>query len=267
MKIHFLTIALDAMPWITFHYPEFLKLSKHIDWEWSIVEGVAGAVKDTAWCAGIPSRFSCDGTHQYLASIAFDQRIHLYQRPYWFGKVEMVNEPLKSMRGDFLLWQIDSDEIWTSGQILRVQQMFLKHQEKNCAYFWCEYFVGPDLRIKTRNTYGNHSTYEWLRVWKTCEGARFLTHEPPKLCGFVERQFTHVDTEKECLVFKHMAYATEKQVAFKEAYYSGHSNPMGHLYRGAVSNWRRLQAHRAFPAKLDDFLPWVGEGAVVERIS
>lgn len=265
MKIHFVTIALDAMPWITFHYPEFVKLN-HLDWRWSVIEGVAEPVNDTAWCTRISARLSNDGTTDYLASLKDDPRVNVFQRRLWGGKLAMINEPLGKSDGEFLLWQIDSDEIWNADQIFRTHDMFASNPHKNCAYFWCNYFVGPDLKIKTRNAYGNHAEYEWHRVWKVNGNAIFKSHEPPRIAGFKEVPFLHAETEKLGLVFQHMAYATEKQVAFKQVYYGGKGNQKGHLYANAIENWRRLQKHRTFPANLRNFLPWVGNGAIVERV-
>lgn len=261
MKILFFTIALDAMPWITMHWPELKKLK--CDWDWWIMEGVAGSEHCTKWCNQMNPRLSRDGTTQYLDSIAeFDRRIHVIRNEIWHGKVEMVNSPLSSIQDECLLWEIDCDEVWKSGQIEKMRQMFLDDGVKNCAYFWCNYFVGMNWVIRSRNSFGNHTSYEWHRVWKVDPGVRFLKHEPPVLDKFKENPFTHAETERAGLVFDHYAYASESTVRFKQEYYGRDSG----LYCNAVSDWKRLQSHNDEKAKLKDFLPWVQDETIAERL-
>src|SRR5689334_19364991 len=102
MKFEIITIALDAMPWVTLMWPELKKLP--FDWRWSIVEGVAGNTADTSWCAPMVPRLSNDGTTGYLKSIAaVDPRVRLFQKEQWLNKTVMVNEPLRTMHENALL--------------------------------------------------------------------------------------------------------------------------------------------------------------------
>lgn len=259
MTIHFSSIVLDGMPWISFHYPIFRRLT--FPWTWSIMEGVAENTKCTSWCKKIPPRLSNDGTTQYLESLRFDPRIKLYQKPLWHGKHEMVNAPLGNIKEDCLLWQVDSDEIWTVEQIEKVRRLFLQHPARNQAFFYCRYFVGPDIVTVGNDSYGNNPD-EWLRVWRFKPGMKFLSHEPPKLTIASPRSFTRDETHREGLVFDHYAYATEKQLALKQQYYGGNSG----LYVNAVEDWKRLQKATIFPCKLRSYLPWVDGKAEAVRI-
>jgi len=168
-----------------------------------------------------------------------------------------------------LLFQVDSDEFFTAEQIEHIHSLFLKNPHKNCAYFYSDFRIGPNIRITSRNTYGNNTAYEWLRVWRFQPGARFASHEPPKLENFQEKPFTHAETEKEGLVFVHNAYSTEAQVAWKERYYGSPNNEKGHLYKGAVKKWRKLQENRKWPVEDlgRDFLPWVGENVTADLVN
>jgi hypothetical protein len=85
MKITFLTMALDAMPFITRHIEQFEKLK--LDWEWRIAEGVASPSHCTKWCAPMVPRLSLDGTTGYLEALTnWDPRVKLWQREQWNGK-------------------------------------------------------------------------------------------------------------------------------------------------------------------------------------
>lgn len=270
--IEFVTIVKDGMPFIGLHYPMMRQLP--FDWRWFIVEGTAAPEACTSWCAPIQPGLSKDGTTEYLESLAkFDSRVVHLKGAYWHGKVAMFNAALEHLHEPSLLWQIDSDEIWRADQFINMERMFstdsvqaLTHGKRNCARFFCRYFVGPDIVIETRNGYGNNSQYEWHRVWKVNPGVRFETHEPPCLENFEEKPFTQAETEKAGLVFDHYAYAAEEQVRFKEEYYGSSNNKLGNLYKGAVEKWKKLQQNNKWPVNLKDFMPWVGDGVKASRI-
>lgn len=265
MNIFFITIVKNGMPFIGWHYPMMRKLL--FDWRWFVVEGTAAPEACTSWCAPIHPGLSKDGTTEYLESLSkFDQRVVHLKGAYWHGKVAMCNSALEHLHEPSLLWQIDSDEIWSNQNFVNMARMFELDPEKNSARFFCRYFVGPDIAITTRNGYGNNSQYEWHRVWKVNPGVRFKTHEPPCLENFEEKPFTQAETEKAGLVFDHYAYATEEQVRFKEEYYGSANNKLGHLYKGAVEKWKKLQQNNKCPVNLKDFMPWVGDGVKAIRI-
>lgn len=253
--IHFLTIVLDGMPYIPVHLPTLNRLK--IPWRWHIVEGVAKNVKDTAWCQSILPRLSSDGTTQYLDSIASHPNVKIYRRPLWDGgKVEMVNTPLVNMKEVGLLWQLDADELWQPWQIEQVNSLFQMFPTKNCARFACRYFLGQNIVITSRGMYGNKPN-EWLRVWRYEPGMKFEKHEPPTISGLTEDGFTQAETEAMGLVFDHAAYATEKQVKLKEEYYG---------YKGAVDQWKKLQANTKWPVRVGDYLQWVKDGATADLL-
>jgi glycosyltransferase involved in cell wall biosynthesis len=277
LPVHFFTIVLNGQPFIRHHIEMLRQLP--FRWHWHIVEGVSVLKHDTAWSlpagGALPEALasgglSTDGTTQYLDEIKarYPNEISIHRKAdgaLWNGKVEMVSEPLKHIFEEALLWEIDADELWTADQVQRGRELFMSDPARRAAYFWCRFFVGERWVISTRNGYAQNPDYEWLRAWIFRPGMRWLTHEPPALaerhgadewrdiakCGV----FTHADTEKEGLVFQHMAYATEQQVAFKESYYG---------YRGALEGWRRLQVADTIPQRLGDYLPWVTDKTMVE---
>lgn len=261
MKVFFVSIVLDGLPFITLHYPTFRQLP--FPWEWHVVEGVAANEKCTQWCKQISPRLSEDGTTQYLNSLQFDSRVKIYQNPLWHGKVDMVNAAVRQMKEPGLLWQVDSDEIWTVQQIERMRRMFMQCKDRTEANFYCRYFVGPDIVTVGRDCYGNNRSYEWKRVWRFEPGMMFEKHEPPVLMQKKQaKPFTHEETAAAGLIFDHFAYCTEASVAFKQTYYGRTSG----LYEKAVENWKRLQKNTIWPVKLKRFLPWVDDKVEAKRL-
>lgn len=276
LPIHFFTIVLNGRPFIERHIETLSQLKNR--WHWHIVEGVAELNHDTAWSRQSGGRItdelhreglSQDGTTEYLNELAarYPGQVTVYRKPagcFWDGKLEMVNMPLRNIHEECLLWQLDADELWTSEQIEFAHRLFMARPDKTAAYYYCHYFVGADRVITTRDTYGNNTGYEWLRTWRFTPGCRWTAHEPPRLCRPTANgelidlatinPFRHKETEALDLVFQHYAYATERQVRFKEFYYG---------YAGAVEQWRKLQGHSEFPVRLGEFFSWVKDEAMV----
>ena len=264
MKLVVFTLVLDGMPWIADFWPELRKLD--FQWEWRVVEGVAAPQGCTSWCERIAPRLSDDGTTGYLDSIAsFDPRIKLFRRELWHGKAAMCNAALGRMAEPALLLQADSDELWTAAQLTELRRLFITNPKKNAAYFWCDYRLGPNVRITSRDTYGNNSSYEWLRAWRWEPWMSFKTHEPPVLCDHDGKPiplnaFSHAETEKSGLVFRHESWSTRKQVEFKSRYYGSASNKdHGADYKDAVTKWEAFQRNTTWPTKVKNWLPWMDE--------
>lgn len=278
LKIHFFTIVLNGMPFIKAHIDEMLKLP--FDWHWHIVEGVASLSHDTAWSAARGGRIdsslhrngrSIDGTSEYLDQLARVQPGHvtIYRKPedrFWDGKIEMVRAPIENIREESLLWQIDVDEFWTAAMFARMRDKFIDDPDRSAAYFLCHFFI-RNLVVTSANTYGNHLAYEWLRVWRFRPGDRWQSHEPPRLCrrGFDDEEwddlgtlnpFSHGETLRDHLIFRHYAYVLRAQLRFKEIYYG---------YHDAVAQWEHLPADG--PIRLRDHLSWIEDGAIAEDSS
>ncbi|MBI1753328.1 MAG: hypothetical protein HY014_13865 [Acidobacteria bacterium] len=289
LPIHFFTIVLNGEPFIRYHLELFKQLP--FRWHWHVVEGVAELKHDTAWSVAAGGRIegafhdqgrSNDGTSAYLDEIAAAHpgQVTVYRRPpgtFWDGKLAMVRAPLANIQEECLLWQVDADELWTAEQIIRTRELFIAHPAKRAAYYWCQFFVGPNHVLTSRDTYGNNSSYEWLRTWRFEPGDHWESHEPPGLFHRFEqwRQwprmlrgkrlrppfkptdpsvFSHRETEEAGLVFQHLAYVIEAQLRFKETYYG---------YQGAPERWRAMLAQERFPLALKDYFPWVKDEAKV----
>ena len=179
----------------------------------------------------------------------------IHRRESWNGKIEMVNATIAGLDRDTLVMQIDSDELWRAPQIETVARLF-KTRSADSALFDCRYFVGPEIAVVRRGGYGNKPG-EWLRAFRMRTGMQFERHEPPVLRGARIHPLPNGLTRSFGLVFDHYAYATRKQVEFKMWYYG---------YTDAVRHWERLQANTRWPARLRDFLPWVTDGSIVEKV-
>jgi hypothetical protein len=280
LPIHFFTLVLNGEPFIRYHLERFKALK--CPWHWHIIEGLAELKHDTAWSlqhgATIPPDVardgrSVDGTAEYLDQIARENpgQITIYRAPggrMWDGKLEMVNAPLVNLPEECLLWEVDSDELWTTPQLELLRDLFLRHPDRTAAVFFCWYLVAPDLAINRRRRF---QELEWRRAWRYRKGMRWLAHEPPKLGQPIpgtndwadvtlQRPFTPMEMEQAGLVFQHFGYVVEPQLKFKETYYG---------YKGITAEWRRLRATKDFPVPLKQFFnwPWVDSKAMVDPLS
>jgi len=276
--VHYFTVVLNGEPFIRHHIEVLKQLS--FRWHWHIVEGAADLTHDTSWSFSsggkLPSDFHKDGlsvdeTSIYLDELAlqYPDNITIYrkQRELWDGKIEMLSQPLKSIYEDCILWQIDSDELWTVEQLETGRAMFLRSPGKSAAFFWCHFFVGDNKVVISRNCNSQSIKQKCLRAWSYRPGMKWLAHEPPILAERLNNGkwqdlskgpvFDHAETETLGLVFQHFAYVTEKQMAFKESYYG---------YTGALENWKKLQGAISLPCRLGGYLPWVKNRVIVDVI-
>lgn len=255
-KIAF-TLVLNGMPFIK---QQAEILPKVFD-EWHIIEGATLPIKDTNWCRMIDDKYfddnklSIDGTTEFINSVVDNEKIFVHRKnDFWLGKTEMCNAIADKME-DCILMQFDVDEIWKPEILNEV----LNHAENNEGFdgmlFKCNYYVGENLVIQNENCYGNNPE-EWCRLWKIKEKTSWKSHEPPRIFGlsaFLSRN----TTKAKGWIFDHYAYTREEQVAFKENFYG---------YTGAVQQWKNLQQNTVFPRYLKDFLPWVKDEAIVNKL-
>jgi hypothetical protein len=279
LPVHFFTIVLNGQPFIRYHLDAFRELP--FPWHWHVVEGVAQLAHDTAWSveAGghIDETLHCnglsnDGTSQYLDRVAaeFPHAVTLYRKPggaFWDGKREMVSAPLSNIDQPCLLWQVDADELWRPEQIVAMHRLFCQQPHRTAAFYWCDYFVAPDIVITTRYNYAQNPGVEWLRTWRLAPGMTWLAHEPPILTSrdvngrvfdvAAKAPFTQDETEAAGARFQHFSYGTEEQMRFKTIYYA----------QGHVENWRRMNVELRRSKFLRDYFPWVTDATMIDRAS
>lgn len=261
MKLYFLTLVLDGMPFLPMHLNTFNQLNTKVyDWKWLIAEGQALNVNCTSWCKSMPGRFSDDGTTEFLRSSVWRHpRVGILGRKLWTGgKVQMCNELLAKIDEPGILFQIDVDELWTATQIDNMAAL-LSGPAYDHAYVFMRYFVGPNIVTQGVDCYGNNPG-EWLRVWKFTPGMRFQKHEPPVLAGGygLVAPMSRGQTAAHSIIPDHWAYVFRKQLEYKEEFYG---------YADALAHWERLQEHAGpWPVKLKDYLPWVDDRVEGRRL-
>lgn len=264
LPIHFLTIALNGMPFLKLQWEILQTLD--FDWCWHVVEGVAAHTNDTAWSipngGRIPPDFHCDGlsidgTKEFLDHIAQlnPEKVRLYRRKgFWDGKVEMCNRPLTAIGKEVLLWQLDCDEFWDAETIREVRYSFQSDKELMSAQFYCQFYVSPTHVLDNRGFYGNDPAQEWRRVWRFFPGDTWTAHEPPSLARngtdlLAMKSLKVSDTWTRGWSFDHLAYVTAQQLRFKEQYYG---------YPAAEYGWRHLCAvPEEHDVRVGEFLRWV----------
>lgn len=255
MKLHVITLALDAMPFIR-RQIDILE-SSGLDYVWHVIEGAANNVGSTRWCKPQTPRLSRDGTTEYLNMLSGHERIKLYRKQFWAGgKDEMVNSPLDGIHNECVLMQIDADEIWRPEQLVQIVQLYKNTILLDKMDFICRYFVGRDIVINIENEL-KYTPFPWVRSWRFQPGMKFISHEPAVLMKNPRRSLSVHETHKLGLVFDHYSYVTEAQVAYKQKFYG---------YDNAVTHWRRLQTNTHWPVALKQFLPWAGENSIAEKI-
>ena len=122
----------------------------------------------------------------------------------------------------------------------------------------CRYFVGPDLVCVGEGCWSNKAS-EWVRAWRFKAGYKFTSHEPPSLWprDCIGNIMNRKQSMAHGLSFDHFAYATLKQVEYKEQFYG---------YKGLVEQWKALQEHTGFPVRLNKFFPFVDSIVTVKRL-
>eukprot|EP00903_Cladosiphon_okamuranus_P018662 g17176.t1 len=146
----------------------------------------------------------------------------------------------------------------------RQQQHSHNRTSRECAYFDCHFFVGPDLVTVTEDGWGHSAGNEWLRAWVfRPRQSLWLQHAPPQLARHDEAAgwkmlagdqcISRAETRERGLGFTHYAYVFEEQVRFKDEFY-GHSEMV--KTADAVAEWVALQEATP-PVPLADHLTWL----------
>ena len=211
--------------------------------KWVFVEGLSLPGGSTRWCKQVPEEYhkngrSVDGTIEFLQAFAQKHpNVAFFSKEGpWSSKDEMVNvamEKLDMFPPASHMFEIDVDEVWTKENMLSAISD-LDNCHAHCGQFHCECYVGPGLRAY--GEWGEGISLFYIRLWKYKPGMRFATHEAPVMRG--GNGITVLLPQK----FKHYSYYFEKDVKFKDIYYSGHE--------GIHANWLSLQKETVFPQPL-----------------
>lgn len=244
MRIAF-TIILNGLHHLK-HNDYYKTMLDNFDY-WVVVEGASKSVGSTLWCKQMKDKYhnngsSVDGTIEFLEDLSLRNKKLKFvkSKGFWNGKDEQVNVAINEVRkitDKCFLWQVDIDEQWELSEIEKAERELVEKGGKT-GLFKCEYYVGSDLIVK-----GVWGEGPYNRLWNW-NNESFQAHEPPILSG---------GNGKEVLLssrFKHYSYFFQKDVEFKNDWYSGHEN--------VLDNWLNLKNETNFPIHVSKLItgPW-----------
>lgn len=219
---------------------------------WVIAEGASLSQGSTNWCKKMPGKYhkkghSIDGTIEYLNELCnyykkvlisnhftYNKKYMDEETHFWKSKDDQVNSCINTLihhclvnkidekKEPIYLWEIDIDEQWNLFSIEKAERE-LEESSATTGMFLCNYWVGKNLQAK--GEWGEGKRLPYRRLWKW-NFTKFKQHEPPILIG----------ADKEILLsprFDHYAYYFDKDVQFKNDWYSGHEE----IYK----RWKKLQ--------------------------
>lgn len=236
------TIILNGLHHIK-HNDYYIKMLDNFDY-WVVVDGANKSLGSTSWCKSIPDEYhnngaSNDGTVEFLSSIQenYENLIFVKSNGLWNSKDEQVNvaiSEIKKITNECYLWQIDIDEQWDLDS-LKLAEEILKSNNAKTGIFNCEYYVGDNLVSK-----GEWGESNYIRLWDW-KGEYFHMHEPPIIIGGNGKTININDVK-----FKHYSYFFEKDVKFKNDYYSGHDD----IY----NKWLEIKKRDDFPIHISNLI-------------
>lgn len=213
--------------------------------KWIVVEGASKSNGTTSWCKTMPDEYhkngaSIDGTREFLHELSQleSKLIYVPSDGFWHSKDVQVNraiEELKKITNECFLWEFDIDEQWTSDSMNQAEKEMQEEGIKS-ASFRANCYVGQNLLAI--GEWGECVTGGYPRMWHW-QGENFKCHEPPILEGTENKPSKLLSPR-----FNHFNYFFEKDVKFKDLWYSGHEH--------ILERWKRLNSlpKEAFPVRL-----------------
>jgi len=189
--------------------------------KWIVVEGASESNQSTRWCKKMPDEYhknggSVDGTREFLYELSQQNSklVYIPSDGFWHSKDVQVNraiEEVKKITNKCFLWEFFIDEQWTAEAMNQAEREMIEDDVKVGA-FQSNCYIGKNIK----------PVGEWagdggiIRLWNW-EDEFFERHEPPTLAGCKDKK-NKLLTPK----FDHYNYYFEKDVKFKDAWYSGH---------------------------------------------
>ena len=135
-------------------------------------------------------------------------------------KTEQSNAYMKEVRSDIdYIWQIDSDEIYTTEDILKIKNILETEQPTSVGVRSCSFYGGFDHYL----TGFELNTDNFLRIFKYEPNVLWRDHRPPTLDykNHYERKHINSDTlyERWGVQMYHYSYVFPRQVQEKSNYY------------------------------------------------
>jgi len=191
--------------------------------KWIVVEGASQPNGSTGWCKSFPEEYqknggSVDGTREFLQELTAleNKLVYIPSNGFWQSKDVQVNvamEALKKITNKCFLWEFDIDEQWTKEAMVQAEKELVE-QNLKMGQFRADCYVGKNLLAV--GEWGEAYNGGYNRLWNW-EGELFERHEPPILEGTRNSPAKILSPR-----FKHFNYYFEKDVLFKDKWYSGH---------------------------------------------
>jgi len=191
--------------------------------KWIVVEGASQPNGSTAWCKPFPPEYhknggSIDGTREFLSELSGleNKLVYIPSDGFWQSKDVQVNraiEEVKKITDKCFLWEFDIDEQWTAEAMAQAEKELVERNIKT-GKFRADCYVGKNLLAV--GEWGEAYNGGYNRLWNW-EGELFARHEPPLLEGILDERSAILSPR-----FKHYNYYFEKDVKFKDLWYSGH---------------------------------------------
>jgi hypothetical protein len=156
-------------------------------------------------------------------------------------KDEQSNAYMKYIRNDIdYLWMVDSDEVYTTSDIIRLKEYLAKEMPTSVGVQSCTFYGGFTHYL----TGFEQATDNFLRIFRYVPGSTWLTHRPPTIKYPTNIQRKHITSDR---LFKdtgvqmyHYSYVFPNQVFKKMNYYATF------LSNGTIPNYFQ-----------NVYLPWV----------
>lgn len=217
---------------------------------WVVVEGASLSQGSTSWCNTMKEEYhenghSVDGTVEFLEELSKENKklIYVPSSGFWNSKDEQVNaaiQQIKNITDNCFLWQMDIDEEWTE-ESLNQAETELKESGAKAGGFLANCFLGKDILAK--GEWGELKPSGYFRLWDW-KGESFIRHEPPII------NYNNGEYETKLLTprFNHYNYYFEKDVKFKNDWYSGHE--------GILERWKMLNSlpKETFPIHISSLI-------------
>lgn len=235
-----------------------------------IVEGAVDATIGSAkWSGQIPPTYqnngrSVDGTVEYLQEMdSKHENLHvIIGDGFWTGKDEMINvavdkareiaeEYTSGFKESSFLWEIDSDEHWTSWKMDEIEREMVA-EGADCVQVLHHVMMGKRLQGYGPHWGGNPCYRLWN--WK---GEKYRMHAPPILEG-TKGNGRVINVHQR---FVHYSYYFEKDMKFKGDWYYTDLN--------ILPRWKEIQKYSKdkFPVELGYILPrYANIGSYIYKI-
>ncbi len=145
---------------------------------------------------------------------------------FWDGKTKMLNHwfsPDSPMLDFDYVWQIDTDEFYTTKRIKKIKEILEMHRPNRMDFFANHFWGDFDHCMDERCDGIWSQQIPWRRIFKLHKDSVWISHEPPQMNISENFSFSKYETLAMDLKMDHYSYVCREQVEFKSEFYK---NPL-----------------------------------------